>query len=553
MPWSSIRIYEIEQAANHARAARRLPPPALTTRSPRGGRPGRFRPLGSARTSVGIVTALVLFGATAARAGTPHERPHRSSQHARVQVKLKPGRSTAIPSGFLGLSLEYYAVEPYAGQDPHAINPVFEQLVRNLTAGQSPVLRIGGDSTDWTWWPVPHMARPPGVTFTLSNQWLSVTHALTTALHARLILGINLEANSVRLAAAEARALLGGIGRRSVAALEIGNEPELYPSFAWYHTPNGRGVPGRSAGYGFATFAREFAQIGRAVRPAALAGPTSTASGWLSHWSAFLHSEPRLSVATLHRYGLHDCTSTPAAPGYPTPRHLLLDSASVRPAMTARRFAAIAHAHHVPLRIDEMNSTPCYGAPPIAGESFASALWALDSLFEMASVGVDGVNIHTYPAASYNLFTFTNVNHRWEGTVNAEYYGLLMFAHAAPAGSRLLRIASRPVSAVKAWATAGRDHKIRVVLINDGDRTRSVTLTGFASATPATVEALRAPSITSRSGVTLGGQSFGAATTTGLLTGRAETTMLRPARGAYVVTLPATSALVVTIGSRPQS
>ena len=72
----------------------------------------------------------------------------------------KPGRG--IPYGFLGLSLEFRSVEAYAGDDPTALDPVFVQLVRNLAPGQAPVLRIGGDSTDWTWWPTPGIARPPG-------------------------------------------------------------------------------------------------------------------------------------------------------------------------------------------------------------------------------------------------------------------------------------------------------------------------------------------------------------------------------------------------------
>ena len=65
-----------------------------------------------------------------------------------------------IPAGFLGLSLENDAVIPYAGADPKALNPVFLQLVRNLTPYQSPELRIGGDSTDWAWYPVPGLTKP---------------------------------------------------------------------------------------------------------------------------------------------------------------------------------------------------------------------------------------------------------------------------------------------------------------------------------------------------------------------------------------------------------
>jgi len=64
-------------------------------------------------------------------------------------------RGRPMPDGFVGLSLEYRALLTYLGSDPSAINPVFLRLLRNLGPGQDPVIRIGGDSTDWTWWPVP--------------------------------------------------------------------------------------------------------------------------------------------------------------------------------------------------------------------------------------------------------------------------------------------------------------------------------------------------------------------------------------------------------------
>ncbi len=47
------------------------------------------------------------------------------------------------------------------------------------------------------------------------------------------------------------------------------------------------------------------------------------------------------------------------------------------------------------------------------------------------------------------------------------YYGALMFAQAAPAGSRLLRVVSSSQGPLRAWATLAPDHHIRVLLIND--------------------------------------------------------------------------------------
>jgi hypothetical protein len=453
-----------------------------------------------------------------------------------------------IRPGFLGLSLEYTAVEPYAGDDPKLVNPVFERLIRNLT-GDRPVLRIGGDSTDWAWWPVPGMPRPPGVTITLTRSWLSVTRALARDLRARLILGIDLEADNARLAATEARALVGGIGARSIEAFELGNEPELYGSFGWYRTATGAEVPGRPPGYGFTMFSRDYARIARALPRVALAGPATGASRWLAQWPAFLNAEPKIRVATVHRYGLHDCTAGPQSADYPTPRHLLSSLASTQPATTVRPFVRIAHAHRLPLRVDEMNSTPCYNVPPLAARSFASALWALDALFELASAGVDGVNIHTYPGASYNLFDFMSGHGRRPATVNPEYYGLMMFAHAAPAGSRLLKVAVAPRNGIRAWATDGVDHLRRFVLINDGDRARAITLKGVPRSARVTTEALEAPSIQSRVGVTLGGQTFGRDTSTGVLAGPVRGAPVRRLAADCVVSVSATSAVFVTVGS----
>ncbi|MHB1834610.1 MAG: hypothetical protein ACYCXW_06560, partial [Solirubrobacteraceae bacterium] len=83
-----------------------------------------------------------------------------------------------VAPGFVGLSIELKALEQYAGTDPAALDPVLGRLIAALAPGQRPVLRLGGDSTDWSWWPVRGMARPPGIRFTLTPQWMAVAHAL---------------------------------------------------------------------------------------------------------------------------------------------------------------------------------------------------------------------------------------------------------------------------------------------------------------------------------------------------------------------------------------
>jgi len=174
-------------------------------------------------------------------------------------------------------------------------------------------------------------------------------------------------------------------------------------------------------------------------------------------------------------------------------------------------------------------------------------LWALDALFEMAWVGVDGVNIHTAPGYPDQLFTLNRVKSGWQAVVEPEYYGLLMFAQAAPAGSRLLQV-SGAKGAVRAWATRAPDGRIRVVLINDDTahpQTLVVRVAGVSGT--GTLERLEAPSVQATHGVTLGGRGFGPQTTTGLLHSPSHTVVRNALAGDYVVRMPAATAAMLTL------
>ena len=456
----------------------------------------------------------------------------------------RPTPSPPIPAGFLGLSLEYFGVEPYVGSDPSAIDPVLVQLIRNLTPGQAPVLRIGGDSTDWTWWPNAHVRAPGGVTFAIDRRWLAVTRALARALGARLILGINLEADSSTVAAAEANALVNGIGRGHVEALELGNEPELYGTFAWY-TSEGQPVTGRPAGYDFADFTDDFSRISRSLPHVPLAGPSIGVPTPVPMLSRFLEAEPRLGLVSFHAYPLLECFTSPSSPRYPTIARLLSPSSSRGLAASLASYASTARQHHLPFRVDEFNSVGC-GASPGVSNTFASSLWVLDTSFAMAQIGVAGINVHTYPGSTSQLFTFSHRHDRWSAIVQPEYYGLMMFAAAAPAGSRLLHTEISPAGAIRAWATSAPGHKIHVVLINDDSNGRVVCVRARSGVGPATLEDLLAPNLAAQSAVTLSGQGFGRRTTTGLPAGRHRGARVAPLDHNYVVTVPATSAVMLT-------
>ena len=313
-----------------------------------------------ARSGSGILFVLlaiaiaVATGLIDARGSSARERWQRHGAHsAQAVLSLTVSDSTTgrpIPAGFLGFSFEYPSVEEYAGFDSKAINPVLVQLIRNLTPGQRPVIRIGGDTTDWTWWPVTGVGKPGGIRYSLTPTFARVTAALAHELNARLILGINLEADSATVAATEARELVARIGRASIEGLELGNEPELYASFSWYTTRSGIHVPGRPPGYDFAAYQGDYARISAALPNVPLAGPASGTSNWIANVGAFLAAEPRVRVATVHRYPLQRCYLPAASAMYPSIAHLLSPAASQGLADSVAPEVAAAHARHVALR-----------------------------------------------------------------------------------------------------------------------------------------------------------------------------------------------------------
>ncbi len=457
-----------------------------------------------------------------------------------VAVRLGPHtEGRAIPAGFVGLSLEYPALLAYAGADPRHLDPVFEQLVRNLSPGRSPQLRIGGDSTDRTWWPVPGMARPGGVTYSLSPRWAGVAGALARSLRARLILGINLEADSRELAVHEARELVAGVGAASIQALEVGNEPELYGSFPWYQA-HGHAVRGRPHGYGPADFAHELVRLAPRLPRLPLAGPATGGPRWTAYFPRLLADEPRLALLTAHHYGTRGCLVRPTSPQYHSIANLLSSQGIEAPAGAIAPYAWLRR----PVRLDELNSVNCGGVSGIS-DRFASALWAVDALFQLVRSGAAGVNFHTFPGARYQLFAFHRMAGAWSASVKPVYYGMLLFAQAAAPGSRLLTGSGPAAAGLDVWALRTPAGRVRVVLVNSG-ASREVELRLPGAGGGASLEWLRAPSLTAGTGVTLGGRSFAAATATGRLTGALVREPIAARAGSYTVRLPADSAATLT-------
>jgi hypothetical protein len=516
----------------------------VTTPQSRRRHPWPLLALGTAVLAAAAAAVLIApSDAIVRRILPPHAQP--------IDIASTP-ISRPIPPGFVGLSIEFSSWLAYSGANPAAPDPIFIRLVRELNPSGSPIIRFGGDTTDWTWWPTEGANRPQGIRYTLTRRWLAVTRATALALGAHLILGINFEADSATVARAEARAFLKGVGPGLIAGFELGNEPEVYGRLGWYTTSGGVGVTGRPAGYDFRSFLIDYAAISSALpRQAPLIGPASGSPSWTAALSRYLAANPRVRMVTFHRYPLHRCFTARGAPTYPTIPNLLARRSASAPTVGLQAAVRVAHTHGLALRADELNSVSCGGAHGVS-DTFASALWVLDALFHLAAVGVDGVNIHTFTKALYQPFSFQESRGVWRAHVAPMYYGMLMFARAAPSGSRLLAVRAPSNQALRIWAVRAPDGTARITMINDSPTRKLVLAVRPPRATGAAMlERLTAPTLESTTGVTISGQTFGAATATGELTRTFKTTTLQPIQHRYVVKLPPASAAFISVGAWP--
>jgi hypothetical protein len=507
------------------------------------------------RRAVGLVTALcVLLGSGAAVASTAFAGP------VWVGVDRAP-LTSPLPTGFLGVALEVSTIPQWVGgaTTPAQVNPVLVQLLRNLNPTGPPSIRIGGQSTDRSWWPVPNLNDPAGITYAIGTAWARAALLLAERLDARYVLSVNLEADSTRISQYEAYQLLHVIGTKYIKYFEIGNEPDLYTHTPWYRVRAGKRVPwyvrigtpyfARPAGFNEADFLAEWRQTMSALPSnVPLAGPDTASAQWIGPFSALIGQTKRIGMLDSHSYALFNCVTDPSNPKYPSIPHLLAQSAATRIIRGASEFAPTAEHEGIPFRIDEMGSVSCDGHAGVS-DAFASALWATDALFEAARAGVSGVNLHTFPNSSNGLFDLADTASGWVADVHPIYYGALMFAQADPEGARILPISSGSPSTLRIWATIGEDHRVRVMIINTGPH-RLLTIhapKGFGSR-DGRVERLLAPSVAAKTGETIGGQTL-ASTTTGDVPAPTLQTA-RPRSTGYTIAAPAGSETLLTLRYR---
>jgi hypothetical protein len=485
--------------------------------------------------------------------------------HTTPPVRVDIDRSTVTsprPATFVGLALENGTIPEWVGDGRSArrVDPVLVELVRTLDPTGDPVIRVGGQSTDRSWWPVPGMTKPLGITQALTPAWTTDVRSLAQALHARLIVGVNLEADSRAVSRHEADELVNRIGTPFLDALEIGNEPGQYTGIPWYERLDGKVYPwyerhvgkpvfSRPSSYDETDFLAEYRHtLSVLPRQVAIAGPDAAGNNWLPSFRRFVSPRGRVKILDSHAYALSNCITNPGSPAYPSIPHLLTVSAWHGILDDVLSSVALAHRDGLQFRIDEMGSVTCDGKAGVSN-TMASALWVTNALMYAAREGVDGVNLHTYPHSSNGLFDISRSSHGWRAQIHPLFDGAAMFERADPAGARELRLSSDGPPTLQTWATIGADDQVRVLIVDTGAR-RTVTIrapVNFGSRT-GSVQRLLAPSVASTRGLTLGGRAVDT-TTTGKLPAP-EPRSVSPGSAGYTVTAPADSETLITLRDR---
>ena len=477
---------------------------------------------------------------TSARSSTASTTP--------IELTVRAGYAgPAIRAGFVGITTEFRDMFTEAGTDPGQPDIPFEQALKNLAPEGGFDLRIGGDTTDWTWWPVPGMAHPPWARWTLTPTWMAVAQRLLEDLHAHLIIGINMEADSAVVAATEVAAIKSGIGPSVPTTFELGNEPELYPKWPFYITKSKVTVFGRPHSYSFPQITKDWDTLAAHLGPGPirLAGVGYSSFRALPHVQQFLHASRDLSLLTMHTYAL---TPQNCQHGGQLRESWLFRLNSLQNlAGEVGAWAALARRNKVALRVDEMNAVTCGGLANFS-DTMGPSLWALNILPLYAQTGVTGVNFETRPNTAQNLIQPTATASGWQVAVQPEYYGMMAFAQLTPPGSRILSVLTPP-SGLLVWAVRTPKRTINVVVTNITKSPKRVAVQAAGATGPATAEALASPAggLASTTGVTLGGQTI--SPHTGQLSGTRVRSKVRPHQGNYDITVAPASATILRLSS----
>jgi hypothetical protein len=479
-----------------------------------------------------------------------------SSSRPNVAIRIQTGPSQAvIPQSFLGLSWETTSLAY-----PSLVSTQLANLMRGLGPG---LLRVSGVSVDRTRWGIPGAQTTPWELATIAPPVLERLGTLMRETRWGLLLGLDLghvETPALVQEASTASALLGS----SLAAIQIGNEPDLYT-----HAPSPafRVLLGferlREPPWGVQQYEAEITSLRAALAAAGatppLYGPDTAGPAWLA---SYAQAEGRgLASLAAHYYPLDRCSGGRLLVHGATLKSLLGARVARNEQRALRALVRLAAANSLPLRIDEANSVACAGQPSVS-DTFGAALWALDFSLLAAREGVSGINFHgglgQCGAGGIVAPWYSPLCALPDGQLRPRpaYYALL--ALRSLEGCAFVPVTSNAPPNIAVFALRAPDGSLRAVidhmeLATRGTRRRkvppaspvTVSVAAPASYAQASVVRLAAPSASS-----LGGATFGGAIVApdGSFPG-AVSAPVASAHGAFAVHVRPASAVILTLSA----
>lgn len=503
---------------------------------------------------VALPVSVSMLGAEPRQSSVRHSQPAglpRPAGALSVQARLPlaivrvpaPGVPISVPRSFLGISTEYWTIPVWANH-----LSLLGQVLSTISPHGSMVLRIGGSSADQAFWAP--TKEPPEWVFEIRRSWLSQVRRIVNRFGVRVILDLNLVTATPQIAVRWARAAEAALPSESIVGFEIGNESDIYRRASWRRLTDGgagsRFLPQRMTAAGYAssylTYAKALARVDRGVPllGPALSEPAANLS-WVSRLLVGAH--PGLRAITVHRYPLSACSHR-GSKTFPTSARVLSENATAGMARTIRSAVQTAREAGLPLRLTEINSVTCGGRKG-ASDTFATALWAPDALFELLRAGASSAAVHVRTNAINMAFSLTR-----RGLVARPLlYGLAVFSRTLGANPELLplRLHAPQFLRLKAWAVRVTGNVLHVLLIDKSAHPARVSLQ-IPGAGPATAQRLLAPSARAPSGMTLAGQHLDAR---GRWTGRLTSERVHQGTGGCMVTVRGISATLVTATLKP--
>ena len=441
-----------------------------------------------------------------------------------VNARVTQTQLGVVGTDFVGFSFEKseFTTRIFAAANTNVVN-LFKAL-------GSSVIRIGGGSVDDAKWD--HVSRQTGHKIGKADVDAFANFVPLTGW--RVIYGIGLLNRSVTnpadvtAAAEEAQYAIDKMGN-FISAFTLGNEPDdsTYGS-----------------GSNFIAQWRAFKDvIVNQVGNRAFAGPDTTGSGSATRYAVpFVNAFGRsdISLVTHHFYQLGAERTNVALTDIKTlmnfitntdvySRKLFTNLGIVKPA---------ADSAGLKFRITEANSANNGGELDVS-DTYASALWSLDFMFQSAQGGASGVNFHGGGTARYTPFTFANSR---LGEVRPLYYGMLFFTMmgSGPVLTSTIDAGGNNISIYAIRTTSGYS----VLIVNkEVSQPFEVTLNLPASVSSATSVYLSAPGLTSKTGITI--QNGAVSIVSGQLVGMANSYQIGISGSNPVIKVPALTAVLV--------